>query len=495
MKKPASKSSQSVYRNQNAQIRAIFERASSARKVLCVALDYAKNKHVALCCDGNGDILKNTFPVENNADGVAYLCEQIDSTARRRKIDKRCILIGGEDEPAYVANFLAALHERGHTVARVSAREAKDNRENLLASTDNLDLLGIAKTLLSRRARIVGDGASEGDAEIYRQIRELVRTRRGLVRGKTAASNRIHAIADQLLPGFLNSSKSGVTPFCEASLELMRDRFSSPQVARRRQPALENFLRRHHIHDAAQTAGKIIGLAREALPPQAGRVSSMQKTLSATADLYACLGRNAKSLRADAATELAKTPYAMLTSIPGISFVLAAGVAGELGDPDKLPHTDSLCAYAGIVPRTFQSGEPDNPAQHGGTGARYNRILKDWAVQSAQKIALYGPPELKDRMVKWQANGQHAAFAGARRYLRLLRTLVRAEVPYIAPTGRGAGASKEARAAAIGETWGVLVAKWRPMPGWREIAFAEDKPLGFWRRVAMEAHGIHLPLD
>ncbi len=98
MKKPASKSNQSVYRNQNAQIRAIFETASSARKVLCVALDYAKSKHVALCCDGNGDILKNTFPVDNTADGVAYLCGQIDATAKRREIDKRCILIGGEDE-------------------------------------------------------------------------------------------------------------------------------------------------------------------------------------------------------------------------------------------------------------------------------------------------------------------------------------------------------------------------------------------------------------
>ncbi len=116
-------------------------------------------------------------------------------------------------------------------------------------------------------------------------------------------------------------------------------------------------------------------------------------------------------------------------------------------------------------------------------------------MQSSQKIGLYGPPELRDRMVKWQAGGQHAAFAGARRYLRLLRTLVRAEVPYIAPSGRGAGAGEEARRAAVEETWRVLVAKWRPMPGWREIAFAEDKPLGFWRRVAMEVHGVHLPLD
>ena len=59
-----SKAKQSVYRNQNSLIRALFERAGNSRKVLCVALDYAKRKHVALICEGNGDVLKSSFPVE-----------------------------------------------------------------------------------------------------------------------------------------------------------------------------------------------------------------------------------------------------------------------------------------------------------------------------------------------------------------------------------------------------------------------------------------------
>ena len=105
MKRPASKSSQSVYRNQNEQVRTIFERPSSARKALCVAIAYAKSKHVALRCDGNGDILKDPFPVDNSAVGVAHRCEQIEATASRRKIVKGCILIGGEDETAYVRQF------------------------------------------------------------------------------------------------------------------------------------------------------------------------------------------------------------------------------------------------------------------------------------------------------------------------------------------------------------------------------------------------------
>ena len=482
---------QSVYRNQNALVRAVFERAGDNRKVLCVALDYAKRKHVALICDGNGDVLKNSFPVENNAAGIAHLIKEISATARRRKIPKDQIFLGGEDEAAYVANFTAALRGKGYLVVRVNAYEAKENRENLLASTDTLDLLGIAKTLLSRRARLTGETATADPA--YHHLRELTRCRRGLVRQQTAASNRIHALADQLFPGFLNGSKSALTPFSEASLELMLERFSSPEIARRKPATLANTLRRHGVQQADETAAKIILLAREALPPAAHRVATLQRTLAATVDLYQCLKRNALELRADAALTLATTPYVMLTSIPGIGFVLAAGLAGELGDPKKLGKLDSLCAYAGIVPRTLQSGGPDSPAIQGHASPRCNRILKDWTVQSAQKIHLYGPPELKDRITRWNAEGKHGIFAAARRHLRLTSTLVKNEHPYLAPSGRGHQATPEQIASAAHATWTVLQRKWRAVSGGLDLILDEAHPLGFWRKVMLELHGIDLP--
>ncbi len=305
-------SASSVYRNQNALVRAVFERAGDARKVLCVALDYAKRKHVALICDGHGDVLKATFTVDNNAAGIAHLIQEVSATDCRRKIPKDQIFLGGEDEAAYVANFTEALRAKGYLVVRVNAYEAKENRENFLASTDTLDLLGIAKTLLSRRARLTGDTSSANPA--YHHLREITRCRRTLVRQQTAASNRIHALADQLFPGFLNSSKSALTPFCDASLELMKERFSAPEIARRRTTNLANLLRRHRVQLPDQTASRIILLARGALPPAAHHVATLQRTLAATVDLYQCLQRNAIELRSEAALTLATTPYVIFAA-------------------------------------------------------------------------------------------------------------------------------------------------------------------------------------
>jgi len=57
----------------------------------------------------------------------------------------------------------------------------------------------------------------------------------------------------------------------------------------------------------------------------------------------------------------------LLTSIPGISYYSAMTIITETGDITRFPNSKKLCNYAGLVPRTIQSG---NHTYHG-------RILKE----------------------------------------------------------------------------------------------------------------------
>ena len=167
----------SIYKNQCHQLRVLFDQAKSPRQILCVPIDYAKSKHVGLICDGHGNVLKQAFTIHNNQEGIAFLLERVNATARRRKIPKSQIFFGGEDLPSYAENFAYNLREQGYLVTRVNAKLAKENRENEIASNDNLDLLGIAKTLLSRRARVVADLSEVDDPDIYKSICTLSRSR------------------------------------------------------------------------------------------------------------------------------------------------------------------------------------------------------------------------------------------------------------------------------------------------------------------------------
>ena len=75
----------SLYRDQSVLIRAVFERAGDTGKVLCVALDHAKRKQLALICDSNGDILKATFPVENNPAAARFPRTRSFSATRTKR--------------------------------------------------------------------------------------------------------------------------------------------------------------------------------------------------------------------------------------------------------------------------------------------------------------------------------------------------------------------------------------------------------------------------
>lgn len=175
----------SVYHHQNSDIRHIFKSAKSCRDILCVPVDFAKAKHLALICDGNGDILKKPFPVHNSVEGAAFLSAQIRKTASRRRIPLENIFIGGEDLPSYVENFLYSLASGGFLTVRVNAKEARAARENAYASSDSLDLLGIAKVMLDRRSVTVVrpyDVPKSERKEVYKCICDLSRSRGRIIR-------------------------------------------------------------------------------------------------------------------------------------------------------------------------------------------------------------------------------------------------------------------------------------------------------------------------
>ncbi|MFH1627564.1 MAG: transposase, partial [Pseudomonadota bacterium] len=114
---------------------------------------------------------------------------------------------------------------------------------NMQASTDVLDLMGIATMLINRRAN-----CSPAQSGIYLNLRNLVRHRAKLGKMTTQVQNQIHTVVDRLFPGFLDEKKSGITPFTKSSLYLMENRFSATQIRRRKREKLIETLKRHGTH-------------------------------------------------------------------------------------------------------------------------------------------------------------------------------------------------------------------------------------------------------
>jgi transposase len=376
----------------------------------------------------------------------------------------------------------------GWVVASVNAHDAKKQRENLQASTDRLDLMGIATMLLNRRAN-----CSPAQSGVYLNLRTLVRHRKKLVKMKTEVSNRVHAVVDRLFPGFLDETKSGINPFSNSSLYLMENCFSARQIRRRKRPTLISTLKRLGTPKPQEAAVKLQDYATGVFTAPDSYTATLQLSLGYHINHYRCLLESIQHLEKEIALLLSQTQGAFLTSIKGIGIVLAAGVMSEIGNPLTQKPAGNLASYAGIIPRVKQSGGPDAQPYTGRVSKRNNHIFKDYVLQSAFHIGRHGPKDLRQDYKRRQAQNQNAEFGMARRFLRLAMGLMRTSQIYLPPDLRSHQADLKTRAVYYLSVWPGIRQKWHRL-GILKDAFAKDRPLGQWRQIIQGLYDIELDL-
>jgi len=477
-----------IYTNQSQELHHLFEQAGNGGKLMCVPMDYAKKDHVVMFCNGYGDILRKPFSVKNSPKGVEYLIDQTTRSCRRRGIKPEHVFFGGEDANSYAENFVNAIRAKGWLVANVNAHDAKKQRANLQASTDRLDLMGIASMLLNRRGN-----CSPAQSGIYRNLRTLVRHRRKLVVMRTEVRNRVHTVVDRLFPGFLDEKETGIVGFTPASLYLMEDRFSARQIRRRRHPKLVEILERYGTSEAEASAEKLQQHAAQVLDTPVEHINTLQLSLSQHVKHLRCLDDCIGQLEHEIAVDLAQTQGAFLSSLRGVGIVLAAGVTAEIGDPFQQRPMNHLVSYAGIIPKVKQTGGSEGETHTIAVSKRCNHILKDYVVKSAHHLGLHGAPDLMADHKRRDAAGQHANFGIGRRYVRAAVSMMRTSQIYLPPRLREASCRAEERAGYYLEIWPYLRAKWMKYDA-LAAAFDSEQPLGHWRDIVQELYGIRLKL-
>jgi len=478
----------SIYQNRSQELYAIFENAGNNSKIMCIPMDYAKKHHVVMFCNGYGDIIRKPFPIKNSPEGVDYLVDQVKRSCAHRSIKLQHVFFGGEDISSYSENFVHTLRSMGWIVASVNAHEAKKQRENLQASTDRLDLMGIATMLLNRRAN-----TNPAQSGIYRNLRTIVRHRKKLVKMKTEVKNRIHTVVDHLFPGFLDETQSGIRPFSKSSLYLMSDRFSARQLSRRKLKPLTKALNRFGTRNPGQAAAKLQGYASKAFTAPEPHMNTLQLSLSCHTKHYSCLLECIQNLEKEIALVLSQTQGAFLTSIHGIGIVLAAGICSEIGDPFIQGAAANLASYAGVVPRVKQSGGPESEARVGSVSRRNNHILKDYLLQASIHIGRHGPEDLKLDFKRRQCQGQNAEFGMARRLMRIAISMMKTWQFYLPRDLRRNQTDKKDRARYYLSVWPYITGKWRRL-GVLEQAFEKERPMGQWRDVVQSLYNIKLDL-
>jgi transposase len=123
-------------------------------------------------------------------------------------------------------------------------------------------------------------------------------------------------------------------------------------------------------------------LERLQLPdPWAGTVQASLRLLDDLAVEIDSIERELRELGAD-------HPYVpLLTTVPGIAWVLGYTIAAEIGDIHRFATPAKLAGYSGLCPRVYQSGASDRRGPISKTGPKYLR----WALLEATTHACRHP--------------------------------------------------------------------------------------------------------
>jgi len=477
----------SIFRKRNPDVEALFQGAGLASKVMCVAFDYAKKIHTAIVCDGTGRQLRGVFNVENNRQGLDFLLGIVAGLCRKHKIRREHVFFGGEDCGSYAFNFIHALISRDFLVVGINTKQAKDERESSKASTDLIDTVGVAGMMIKMKGRTIGAAS-----EHIHGLKRLRRQRGAILKAHSGSAHRVHRIVDELFPGFLTCSESGIDPFSRASLWLMEDRFSAADIHARRRPALTRKLRDFCVQDPDGAVDKLKALAESALPPAPAMVPALQRSLREELNLYGLLNTSLHSMDTDIAKLLTSTPGAMLTTIPGISLRWAPGLYAELGDPIRRRNVDSMAALGGITPGLKQSGGPDKPAVVSHRSKACCTFLKHALMGGAVSISQYGHPEMREAYQTDKALGRDARARMAQKLLRVALYIIDQQTFFLPPSLHQAGTHDQVRAY-YAHTWPKVLIKWRDAGAIKQ-ATAEGTPLRQWRDMAQELYDLELDL-
>jgi transposase len=315
-----------------------------------VGIDVAKRSHVVGAVEAaTGKVRQRPKQLEATRAGYAELREWLAVWGA-----PETLLIGVEATGTLWEPLYDAVTQAGYQVVVLNPRQTAAGATGLglRAKTDGLDAQTLAHGLRAGLGR-----ASVLPTETVQALRERTRARRDLIQTRTAARQRLR---DELVVVF-PELPDPLPDTCElahaAVLDLLRTYGSAQALAA---ADLTDMAARLATH----SAGRWGEAEAAALQTVARHSAASTRAVAARALVVQTFARHLRELpphiaelqAAIAALLREDEPGQRLREIPGIGPIHAATLRAELGDITRFPTVDQVVAYAGLEPRTRQSG-------------------------------------------------------------------------------------------------------------------------------------------
>jgi transposase len=198
----------------------------------------------------------------------------------------------------------------------------------------------------------------------------------------------------------------------------------SPRAVRQAGVAgLERTLRAAGVRSQARIFERVVAWSGRAPDPSDDAPIHQRIALALEDDRRAKLGE-IRTLESDLGELLARTPYILLLSIPGVNVVSAAEFAGEMGPIGHYATSRSITRRAGLVPSRYQSDRVDRA--DGPLIRQANRSLRRAILTIADNLMTCND-YFRGLSAKWREAGKdprHSHVKVAGRFCRIAYQMV-----------------------------------------------------------------------
>ena len=350
---------------------------------LYVGIDVSSKINVVYLMLPNGD-KHSSFSVANSQDGSAQLVKRILSALTSHSLDT--VLIGLEATSVYGDNLvyflredatLAPFHRKIHVLNPRQVNKFKE-AYNDLPKNDSVDSFVIADCLRFGR---INKEAYIGDYR-YKALQNLTRARYFAVCNLVKEKQRFMNVLFKKY-STMTQEKVFSDTFSTTALAVYDEFESAEALADMDLHELTAFIMKkgkNRFPDPDSVAKAIQKAARSSYRLPKTVNDSVNQVLSISITSIKALESQIKEFDKTIAAQMELLPD-VLTSIPGIGPVYAAGIMAEIGDINRFENHAQLAKYAGLAWTQYQSGGFE--AQTTRLIRSGNRFLKYYLCEAA----------------------------------------------------------------------------------------------------------------
>ena len=412
--------------------------AHKPTQILYAPIDVAKYNHSAMIVNFLGDIIVPKFDFPYNIHGIDFLKAKLQMACKQTQAEK--LFLALESTGHYHENLVASLAASGYDIAIIRPIDSKNERDNVHAKTDAIDLAAIARVIIASK----GTRSNMPDA-IYYNLQRASRTHRQLTWQETRLKNIITMLVDKTFTGLWNPDNAIFSDKWGKASLLFVKHYSTPQQAiKMGAKRLADFFRKHNTKLGNETACKIIALAKNTPARPLEVMESDIKALKSNIQVLETLTPEIFQHKKQMVKFLIQTPGVYLLSIPGISVVYASDFTAEVGDIHRFAYAKQVISLAGTAPRRYQSGEVDKanlPTSHKG-----KNLLRMTVNQIALSLNAHCPDFRRyysEKLFHYQDAPPKARTATANRFIKLAFAMMKNETLYCPRTGNPLTSQRE----------------------------------------------------